>query len=328
MKAVVMNGYGGVDVLGIGEVDDVSPGSGEVLVRIRAAALNRADLLQRRGMYPPPKGASEVLGLEMAGEIVELGEGVTGLSVGQRIAALLPGGGYATHAVIPAGMAMPLPDSVDVIEGAAIPEAFLTAYLNLFLLGGMAHGKTVLIHAGASGVGTSAIQLVREAGGVSIVTAGSRDKIERCIKLGAMSGWNYHDGSFAPFVAENTSNQGVDIILDFIGEPYFEDNLVSLAVDGRLIIIGTMGGVNVNSLNLGTMLGRRLQIIGTALRSQTVERKIEITRRFWEFAEEGVREGRIRPVIDSVYDWREVADAHRHMEENRNVGKIVLQITD
>src|SRR5512143_276010 len=196
MRAVLMTGTGGVEVLRIGEHDDPVPGNDDLLVRVRATALNRADLLQRRGLYPPPEGASEVLGLEMAGEVVAAGSACEGWAQGDRVCALLPGGGYAELAAVPAGMAMRIPDNLSFEEAAAVPEAFLTAYLNLFDLGGLASGGTVLIHAGASGVGTAAIQLVREAGAVSLVTAGSPEKIARCLELGARAGWNHRDGPF------------------------------------------------------------------------------------------------------------------------------------
>ncbi|GEO27635.1 NAD(P)H quinone oxidoreductase [Alicyclobacillus acidoterrestris] len=328
MKAVLIREFGGPEVLHIGEIETPVPGAGEVLVRVRATALNRADLLQRRGFYPPPKGASEILGLEMAGEVAQVGEGVTSVAVGDRVYALLPGGGYAQYVTVPAGMLMKLPDSLTFAQGAAIPEAFLTAYLNLFSLAKLAPGDTVLVHAGASGVGTSAIQLIRLAGATSIVTAGSSVKLERCMSLGASAGWNYHDGSFVPFVEEQTDGRGADIILDFIGASYFEDNIRALAVDGRLLLIGTMGGTEVQNVNLGTLLARRLQVIGTALRSRSLATKIELSQAFQTFAGDALERGEIAPVIDSVFDWREVQDAHRYMEENKNIGKIVLSIAD
>jgi tumor protein p53-inducible protein 3 len=326
LKAVLMSRFGSTDVLHIGETEDPIVGPGEVLVRVKATALNRADLLQRRGLYPPPKGASEILGLEMAGVVAALGEGVASLSVGDRVCGLLPGGGYAEYAVIPEGMVIKLPDTLSFEEGAAIPEAFLTAYLNLFVVGRLSPGQTVLVHAGASGVGTSAIQLIREAGATAIITAGSDEKIERCLSLGAKSGWNYHQGRFLPFVKEHTNERGVDLILDFVGEPYFEQNLRSLAVDGRLIVVGTMGGFKVNNLDLGYLLKNRLQIIGTALRSRSVSDKIQLTQALTAFALSHFAARRILPVIDTVFDWNEVVKAHEYMEANRNIGKIVLRI--
>ncbi|MDQ0190775.1 NAD(P)H-quinone oxidoreductase [Alicyclobacillus cycloheptanicus] len=326
MKAVVMDGFGGPEVLSIGEAPDPVIGEHDLLVRVKATALNRADLLQRMGGYPPPPGASEILGLEMAGEVVHVGPGVPGWKRGDRVFALLPGGGYAELAAVPAAMAMRIPDNLSYEQAAAIPEVFLTAYLNLFELAHLQAGDTVLVHAGASGVGTAAIQLIREAGATSMVTAGSPEKLNRCVQLGASAGWNYKQGPFAPWIQERTKGRGVDIILDFIGAPYFEQNLQSLAVDGRLVIIGTMGGVKVDQLNLGFLLRNRLQVIGTALRSRSPETKAQLTKKFAAFALERFADGRLQPVIDKVFDWTEAAAAHAYMESNANTGKIVLRV--
>ncbi len=326
MKAVRMAGVGGVEVLHIGEHPDPRPEAGELLVRIRATALNRADLLQRRGLYPPPAGASEILGLEMAGEVLEAGSARETWSPGDRVCAILTGGGYAQMAAVPQGMAMRIPDNLSFEEAAAIPEAFLTAYHNLFSLGEITPGMTVLVHAGASGVGTAAIQLVREAGAVSLVTAGSPAKISRCLDLGARAGWNYREGPFAPWVETQTKGRGVDRILDFVGASYFGQNIESLAVDGRLILVGTMGGSVAERINLLDLLFRRLRILGTSLRSLDAAGRIALTRRFSDFALPRFADGRLRPVVDSVRDWTEVADAHLRMESNENTGKIVLRI--
>lgn len=328
MKAILMKEFGGTDVLYLGEHPDPVVGEGELLVRVRATALNRADLLQRRGLYPPPEGTPNILGLEMAGDVVEVGPDVTGWSQGDRVCALLPGGGYAEYVSIPAEMAMRLPDSFGYEEGAAIPEVFLTAYSNLFWLGNLKPGQMVLTHAGASGVGTAAIQLIRESGANTLVTAGSQEKIDFCKELGALAGWNYREGSFAPWVKEQTDGKGVNLILDFVGAPYFADNVRSLAVDGRLIVIGTMGGSKVDGVNLADILSRRLQIIGTALRTRNVAEKIRLTQEFSAFALPRFSDARLRPIIDSVYDWHEVAKAHEYMESNRNIGKIVLRVTE
>jgi tumor protein p53-inducible protein 3 len=328
MKAVRMTGFGGVDVMRIGEHPDPLPKADELLVRVQATALNRADLLQRRGKHPPPEGASGILGLEMAGEVCEAGSACEGWSPGDRVCALLPGGGYAQKAAVPAGMAMRIPDGLSYEEAAAIPEAFLTAYNNLFLLGGLEAGMTALVHAGGSGVGTAAIQLIREAGGDPLVTAGSPSKIARCIDLGARAGWNYREGPFAPWVADRTGGRGVDRILDSVGGPYIGQNLSSLATDGKLIVIGTMGGSVAERVDLLDLLFRRLQILGTSLRSLEAARKIDLTQRFSAFALPRFADGRLRPVIDSVWDWTDVAGAHRRMEANANVGKIVLRVSE
>lgn len=310
----------------LGEYEKPHHSDQELLVKVKATALNRADLLQRQGGYPPPEGASPIMGLEMAGVVEEVGDNVEGWIPGDRVFALLPGGGYAEYAVVPAGMAMRVPDDLSFEEAAAIPEVFLTAYMNLFWLGGLKAGHTVLIHAGASGVGTAATQLVREAGGTSITTAGTEEKRAFSRELGASGAIDYKAGPFEPAVKEKTDGRGVDLILDFIGAPYWEQNLRSLAVDGRLIIIGTMGGTKIDGLNLGQLLRRRLQVIGTALRSQTVEKKTELTREFAEFALPRFEDGCMKPIIDSVWNWEDVNEAQQHMAENQNTGKIVLRL--
>ena len=327
MKAVLMRGTGGVEVLYLGEHPDPVMGDDELLVRIKATALNRADLLQRRGKHPPPKGVPDILGLEMAGEVAAVGAACEGWAPGDRVCALLPGAGYAEFVAIPAGLAMRIPEDLSFEQAAAIPEVFLTAYQNLFNVARLAPGQTVLVHAGASGVGTAAVQLVHEAGGTSLVTAGSTEKIARCATLGAIAGWNYKDGPFAPWVAEQTGGRGVDIILDFVGAPYFELNLEALAVDGRMVVIGTLGGAEVGKFSLRTLMSKRLQITGAGLRSMDTARKVRLTGHFAAFALPRFADGRLVPIVDSVFDWRDVGKAHERMESNANVGKIVLRVT-
>jgi len=324
---VLMSGLGGVEVLHIGEHPDPVMKEDELLVRVKATALNRADLLQRRGKHPPPEGVPDILGLEMAGEVVAVGAACEGWAPGDRVCALLPGAGYAEFVAIPAGLAMRIPGNLSFEEAAAIPEVFLTAYQNLFNVARLAPGEKVLIHAGGSGVGTAAIQLVQEAGGTSFVTAGSREKIDRCLALGARAGWNYKEGAFAPWVARMTEDKGVDIVLDFVGAPYFEQNLQALAVDGRMVVIGTLGGAEVEKFSLRTLMSKRLQITGAGLRSMDTARKILLTRKFSDFALPRFADGRLVSIVDSVFDWHKVGDAHRRMESNANVGKIVLRVT-
>jgi putative PIG3 family NAD(P)H quinone oxidoreductase len=269
-----------------------------------------------------------ILGLEMAGEVVDVGAACEGWAPGDRVCALLPGGGYAERVSIPAGLAMRIPGNLSFEEAAAIPEVFLTAYQNLFNVARLAPGETVLVHAGGSGVGTAAIQLVREAGGISLVTAGSTEKIARCAALGAIAGWNYRDGPFAPWVAEQTGGRGVDIVLDFVGAPYFEQNLQALAVDGRMAVIGTLGGADVGTFSLRTLMSKRLQITGAGLRGMATARKIRLTGHFANFALPRFADGRLVPIVDTVFDWHEVGDAHLRMESNANIGKIVLRVTE
>lgn len=327
MKAVLMSGVGGIEFLHIGEHPDPVMKDDELLVRIHATALNRADLLQRRGKHPPPKGVPNILGLEMAGEVVDAGAACEGWAPGDRVCALMPGGGYAERVSIPAGLAMRIPGNLSFEQAAAIPEVFLTAYQNLFNVARLAPGETVLIHAGGSGVGTAAIQLVREARATSLVTAGSREKIDRCMALGARAGWNHKEGAFAPWVAQMTGGKGVDIVLDFVGAAYFEQNVQSLAVDGRMVVIGTMGGAEAEKFSLRTLMSKRLQITGAGLRGMNTARKIRLTGHFATFALPRFADGRLVPIVDSVFDWREVARAHERMESNVNIGKIVLRVT-
>ena len=327
MKAVLIREPGGVENLHIAEHPDPRVKEDELLVRVKATALNRADLLQRRGKHPPPKGVTNILGLEMAGEVVDIGAAGKGWAPGDRVCALLPGGGYAERVSIPEGLAMRIPENLSFEEAAAIPEVFLTAYQNLFNVARLAPGEMVLLHAGGSGVGTAAVQLIREAGATSLVTAGSKGKIDLCLALGARAGWNYKEGAFAPWVAEWTGGRGVDIILDFVGAAYFEQNLQSMAADGRMVVIGTLGGAEVEKFSLRALMSKRLQISGAGLRSMDTERKIRLTRQFAVFALPRFADGRLVPVVDTIFDWREVAKAHERMESNANVGKIVLRVT-
>lgn len=326
MKAIIVKEPGGPEALEWLTAPDPQMQPGELLVRVRATAINRADILQRRGLYPPPPGASPILGMEMAGEVLAVGAACgPEWQPGQRVMALLGGGGYAEKVAVPAVHAMPLPDNLSFEEGAAIPEAFLTAYLNLFILGELKLGQTVLIHAGGSGVGTAAIQLAREAGATVLVTAGSDEKLERCRQLGAAGLINYKQTAFADRVKELTGGQGVNLILDFIGAAYFEANLASLALYGRLVLIGQLSGAKTQ-LDLGQIMRRRLHITGTTLRARSLAEKAELTGQFSDFALTRFADGRLRPVVDSVFPVSQAAEAHRYMETNQNFGKIVLKV--
>lgn len=326
MKAIVIRHFGGPEELAMGEWPQPEPGVREILVRVEATALNRADLLQRRGLYPPPRGESPILGLEMAGEVVVLGTGVTRWKAGDRVCGLLAGGGYAAYVVIHEDMALPVPERMGYSEAAAIPEAFLTAYQALRWLGDVQIGESVLIHAGASGVGTAAIQLAREMGVRSMVTA-SAAKHETCLRLGAETAIDYRVRDFAEAVLEYTESQGVDLVIDFIGAPYFQKNLQVLRPDGRLVMLALMGGTQPREVDLGPILAKRLKVFGSTLRARTLEYKIALTEGFKSFAWPLFNKGRLQPVIDSVMDWKEVSAAHARMEANQNQGKIVLKVT-
>lgn len=306
----------------ISDVEDPVLKEGELLVRIKATAINRADLLQRKGLYPPPAGASTIIGLEMAGVVEEVGDGVIGWNQGDRVYALLPGGGYAEKVVIPAEMGMRIPDEMSFEQAAAIPEAFLTAYLNLIELGKLTSNEHVLIHAGASGVGTAAIQIAREIGATSIVTAGTAEKLDRCLSLGANYTVNYKEDDFSETVQKVTNGNGVQVILDFVGASYWEANIRSIGLDGRWIFVGSLGGRDVANVNLGPFLQKRIHFVGSTLRSRTTAFKIELTRKYEEFAKDKL----LTPIIDRMYDWKDVAEAHQYMERNQNIGKIVLKV--
>jgi putative PIG3 family NAD(P)H quinone oxidoreductase len=277
-------------------------------------------------MYPPPPGASEILGLECAGEVAEVGEGVSGWSPGDRAMALLSGGGYAEEVVVHAGSAMPVPERLSLEQAAALPEVFLTVFLNVFQLGALPEGGAVLVHGGGSGIGTAAIQLVKAAGGRIAVTAGSEAKCQRCLELGADLAVNYRSGDFPQEVKAWTSGRGVDVVLDHIGAPYLEGNLKSLALGGRLVLIGLMGGAKAE-INLGALLVRRQQVIGSTLRARPVEEKAAIVTGFLERFGKDLADGRIAPVVDAVLPLAEVADAHRRMQASDHFGKLVLSLT-
>lgn len=302
-------------------------GDDEVLVDIFATALNRADLAQRAGNYPPPPGASPILGLEVAGRIAALGANVTGWQVGDRVCALITGGGYAEQVNIPAAMLMPIPDSWSFEQGAAVPEVFYTAFVNIFMEAQLQKGETVLIHGGGSGVGTAAIQLVREGGGRAIITAGSDEKIAYCMGLGAELAINYKKEDFAEGVRVHTNGQGVDIILDNVGAAYLEQNVRLLKLKGRLVFIGTMSGSRAE-LNISALMSRRLRLIGSVLRPRSLVEKVEIKEKFMAQFWPPLLNGTIQPIIDSVYPIEQANEAHQHMAADKNIGKIILKVRE
>jgi putative PIG3 family NAD(P)H quinone oxidoreductase len=322
MKAILFDQPGDPGVLRYDDAPEPQPGADELLVRVHATAVNRADLLQRRGGYAPPPGASPILGLELAGEVVQpVGEWRSG----DRVMAVVTGGGYAEVAAVPAGMAMRIPERFSYQEAAAIPEAFLTAYLNLFTLGRLQSGEVALIHAGASGVGTAAIQLARAAGARAIVTAGSDEKLALCRELGAELAINYKSESFADRVQAATDGRGADVLLDFVGAPYWDINMAALALGGRLMLIGFLGGSR-GQLDLGTIMGKSLTIASTTLRRTPLPQKLALTQAFTEFALPRFERGELRPVIDRVMPIAQAAEAHRVLEANSNAGKVVLSV--
>ena len=323
MKAIRVEG----DALVWGDADIGDPGPGEVRIANRASAVNRADLAQRQGGYPPPPGASGILGLECAGVVEAVGDGVTRVRPGDAVCALLAGGGYAERVVAPAGQVLKIPGNLSFNEAAALPEVFATAYLNLFIEGGLRFGESALVHAGASGVGTAAIQLCREFGSPCFVTAGSDDKIARCVELGAAGGCNRHTERFADQVAGWTDSQGLDVILDPVGAAYLGDNLGALGADGRLVIIGLLGGADLSvPRGLGLMMMKRLRIVGSTLRARSIARKAAVMDALKERVWPALAAGRIRPVIEAVVPMPEADTAHRLIAGNETFGKVVLEV--
>ena len=324
MKAIVVEKPGGADQLKLADVPDPVPGPDDVLVRVHASALNRADTLQREGNYPAQSGASKILGLELSGEVLEAGANVDRFEPGDRVYGLSGGGGYGELAAFHQDLAMPIPEGWDFATAASIPEVFFTSNTALRTLGSLQSGERVLIHAGGSGIGISAIQIAKLIGAEVLITAGSAVKCERAAELGADVTMNYREQDFAEAVRE-LAPDGVDVILDVIGADYWQRNLDSLAPGGRLVLVGLMGGVR-GEINLGQILSRRLQVLGTVMRSRPLEARAQITRDYQEFLEPALVDGRMKTVIDSVFPLREAAEAHRYMEANQNFGKIVLDV--
>jgi putative PIG3 family NAD(P)H quinone oxidoreductase len=327
MRAIVSTEPGDERVLVLGDVPPPPLGPADLRIRVRATAVNRADLLQRQGLYPPPPGASPILGLECAGEVAELGPEARGFSLGQRVMALLPGGGYAEEAVIHYTAAMPVPPDMTDEEAGAFPEVFLTAFSNLYLprLGALGAGEAALVHGGGGGVGTAAIRLLRESGNPCLVTAGSDEKCARCVALGATAAINYRSEDFSARVKELTAGRGVAVVLDHIGARYLAANLAALATGGRLVVIGLMGGAAAE-VSLAVLLTRRLAVIGSTLRARSVAEKAEIVDAFCARFGAALASGALRPPIDRVLPLAAAAEAHRLMQQNAHFGKIVLRV--
>jgi len=323
MRAVTQAAPGGPETLAVTELPDPEPGPGEVLVDVAATAVNRADLLQRQGLYPPPPGASEVIGLECSGTIAALGEGVSGWTVGDEVCALLAGGGYASRVVVPAGQLMPVPGGVDLVTAAALPEVACTVWSNVVMVAGLRAGDVFLVHGGGGGIGTFAIQLAAALGARVFTTAGSEEKRARCRELGAEVAIDYREQDFVAVVRDATDGAGADVVLDNMGAKYLARNVDVLADEGRLVIIGMQGGVKAE-LDISRLLAKRGSVIATALRSRPVEGKTricaEVAQNVWPL----VAGGSIRPVVAAVLPLAEVADAHQMLESGAAVGKVLL----
>ncbi len=327
MKAIEIEGKGSEARLVLGEAADPTPGEDEVLIDVKATAVHRADILQLKGLYPPPPGASEILGLECSGVVSELGEKVDDWAVGDRVCALLAGGGYAEKTVAHAGSIIAVPERIELSEAAALPEVFLTCSLNLFQIADASAGEWALVHGGGSGIGTAAIQLLRHSGVKVIVTAGSDAKCSDCETLGAYAAINYRKGDFAARVLEITDRNGVDVVLDSIGAPYLSQHLDCLAAGGRLVLIGLMGGAETK-VDLGLLLRKRISIHGSTLRTRPVEEKARIVSNFLQRFRAAIETGTIHPVIHETLPLEEAQRAHDIMEASTHFGKLVLQVRE
>jgi len=326
MKAVLISEPGGPGVLTLGEVEDPAPAAGEVLLDVVATAVNRADLLQRSGQYPPPPGASQILGLECSGRIAALGSGVTGWQVGDEVCALLAGGGYAERVCVPAVQLMPVPAGLDLVSAAALPEVACTVWsmvLDRAPAAALLPGESFLVHGGSSGIGTMAIQLAAAQGSRVFATAGTAAKLAACRELGAEVAINYRDADFAEVIAEHTGGAGVDVVLDIVGAKYLPANLAALAIGGRIAVIGLHGG-GVGSLNLAILMQKRATIFGAGLRGRPLEQKAAIVAGTQAHVWPLIESGRVRPVVHEVLGLAEAAEAHRMIERSDHIGKLVL----
>ena len=327
MRAVVITEPGGPEVLKIQEMPDPTFGAEEVLVAVHASALNRLDLLQRGGTYPVPFGVrADIPGVEMAGVIEAVGERVQGWKPGDRVMALLSSMGHATKVVVHERMLMPVPTNLDLTQAAAIPEVFLTAYDAVFLQCGLEMGESLLIHAVGSGVGSAALQMAHAQSSRTFGTAGSAEKIEQAKALGLDVGINYKEADFAEVVERETGGKGVNVLIDVIGAPYWEQNMRSMAMKGRMIIVGAMGGATVESMDIGAISRKRLTVRGTLLRARPLEEKATLVQAFVQRIVPLLANGTVKPIVDRVFPIEEIGEAHAYMETNANFGKIVLNI--
>lgn len=326
MRFVDLPSFGEPDVMVFATGPLPTPRAGEILVKVQAAGINRPDVAQRQGAYPPPKDASPVLGLEIAGEVVALGDGVSEFAIGDHVCALANGGGYAEYCVVPAGQALPFPKGYDAVKAAAVPETFFTVWANLFQMAGLTEGESVLIHGGTSGIGTTAIQLATAFGAEVYATAGSAEKCQACEKLGVKRAINYREEDFLEVIKAETDGKGVDVILDMIGASYFAKNLSALAKDGCLSMIAFLGGNVAENVDLRPIMVKRLTVTGSTMRPRTADEKRairdELVAEVWPLLEAG----KIAPVIHDVIAFDDVAEGHRLMESSSHIGKIVMRV--
>ncbi|WP_213936669.1 NAD(P)H-quinone oxidoreductase [Pseudomonas sp. dw_612] len=325
MTLIEITQPGGPDVLQPRDVPMPTVAAGEVLIRVHAAGVNRPDVIQRAGKYPMKPGMSPIPGLEVAGEVVAIGKGVSEFVLGDKVCALTNGGGYAQYCVAPASQTLPIPDDMDWIQAAAIPETFFTVWANLFEMGGASKGQRALIHGGTSGIGTTALMLCREFGVEAFATAGSEEKCEAIRKLGAKA-INYREKDFAEVIAEKTAGKGVNVILDIMGGSYFNNNVAALAMEGRLVMLGFLGGAHAKDVDLLAIMAKRAIITGSLLRSRTQEEKAAIAQGLYEYVWPVLSAGRCMPMIDKVYPFTDAAQAHARMEAGDHIGKIVLKM--
>lgn len=323
MHAITTPTFGGPEVLTWAELPDPTPQAGEVLIDVAASAVNRADLLQRQGFYPPPPGASEVIGLECSGRVVAVGAGVTEWSVGDEVCALLSGGGYAEMVVVPAGQVLPVPRGMDVVTAAALPEVVATVWSNVFMLACLGQNEAFLVHGGAGGIGTMAIQLAKRAGATVLCTAGSTSKLDFCRELGADVAIDYNTEDFVERAREATGGRGVDVILDNMAAKYLRRNIDALAANGRLVVIGMQGGTK-GELDIGVLMGKRASVHATTLRARPDEEKAAIVAAVRSEVWPAVERGEIRPIVDRVIPLPDAAQAHRVVEAGEHVGKVLL----
>ncbi len=326
MTQIEITSPGGPEVLQPRMVVVPQPKPGEILVRVAAAGVNRPDVLQRMGHYKMPPGASPIPGLEIAGEVVALGEDVTAFQVGDRVCALTNGGGYAEYCVVPAGQALPVPDGVDMLHAAAIPETFFTVWANLFAIGGARRGMTALIHGGTSGIGTTALMLCREFGITAFATAGSEDK---CAAIRDLDGIaiNYHSAKFDDVVLAQTGGCGVDIVLDIVGAKYYEQNINALGMDGKLVLVGMMSGSVVDKLNLSALMAKRISVTGSLMRPRSAAEKAEIADLLLQNVWPALSAGRCLPLLHQIFPLEQAAEAHHAIDAGDHIGKIVLEVS-